>query len=286
MSMQAMTSATIGIPQQPSAPPAVDDAGTLLWVERWTDDDRVPKAAGHDLRSGYVESFWLPVLGPSSIMFLRMLAAGLEGSPSGFTLDLAEAARSLGLGHRGGRNGPMMRTLDRCCSFGATRIDNGHQLVVRSTLPALSGRQLARLPQALQDRHRTAGTEVPAPTGVEGVRNRCRTLALSLLELGEEPLAAERQLHRWRFHPAMAYESVQWAAGRLHARKSGSLPSTAQPAASPATHQRLINADLTKAGSIDAGSIDADSARASEGSSQLKQRAHPVAGATTDVETP
>lgn len=224
ITMQATTSATIGVPQHPAAPPAVDDAGTLLWVERWPTEQRSATATGHDLRSAYVEMFWLPVLGPSSVMFLRMLAAGLDHSPSGFTLDLTDAARSLGLGHRSGRNGPMMRTVDRCCSFGATRIDNGHQLVVRPALPPLSARQLARLPQSLQALHRTAGTDTPAPAGVQAMRSRCRTLAMSLLELGEDPLAAEQQLHRWRFHPAMAHQSVQWAAERLSARNAGTQP--------------------------------------------------------------
>jgi hypothetical protein len=205
-------------PARASQVSAVPDTGTLLWVERWTGDDRAPGGAVHDLRSAYVETFWLPVLGPSSIMFLRMLASGLETSPSGFTLDLNDAARSLGLGHRNGRNGPMVRTVDRCCSFGATRIDNGHQLVVRPHLPTLSPRQLARLPQSLQNRHDSAATEDVRPTGVHAARSRCQTLALSLLELGEDPLAAESQLHRWRFHPAMAFESVQWAAGRIRSR--------------------------------------------------------------------
>jgi hypothetical protein len=43
---------------------------------------------------------------------------------------------------------------------------------------------------------------------------------LSLLDLGEDVTAAERQLHRWRFHPAMAYEAVQWAAQRQRARST------------------------------------------------------------------
>ncbi|MEA2497534.1 MAG: hypothetical protein QOJ29_5445, partial [Thermoleophilaceae bacterium] len=38
-----------------------------------------------------------------------------------------------------------------------------------------------------------------------------RRLALSLLELGEDLEATERQLQRWRFHPAICHESVQWA---------------------------------------------------------------------------
>jgi hypothetical protein len=37
-------------------------------------------------------------------------------------------------------------------------------------------------------------------------------LALSLLELGEDLEEAERQLLRWRYHPALAREAVVWAA--------------------------------------------------------------------------
>ena len=40
---------------------------------------------------------------------------------------------------------------------------------------------------------------------------RARRLALSLLELGEDVEATERQLHRWRFHPIAAREATAWA---------------------------------------------------------------------------
>jgi hypothetical protein len=43
------------------------------------------------------------------------------------------------------------------------------------------------------------------------MRERARRLALTLLELGEDLETTERQLHRWRFHPAVAYEAVRWA---------------------------------------------------------------------------
>ena len=43
------------------------------------------------------------------------------------------------------------------------------------------------------------------------MRERARGLALSLLELGEDPATAEQQLHRWRFHPAVAHEAMRWA---------------------------------------------------------------------------
>jgi hypothetical protein len=50
------------------------------------------------------------------------------------------------------------------------------------------------------------------------MRNRSRRLALSLLELGEDLEATERQLHRWRFHPAS-----------LGSRRCGRGSSTARP---------------------------------------------------------
>jgi hypothetical protein len=53
------------------------------------------------------------------------------------------------------------------------------------------------------------------------MRTRSRRLALSLLELGEDLESAERQLHRWRFHPALARESALWAWERhCQARRS------------------------------------------------------------------
>ena len=46
------------------------------------------------------------------------------------------------------------------------------------------------------------------------MRRRARQLALSLLDLGEDVEAAERQLMRWNFHPAMCREAIDWASER------------------------------------------------------------------------
>lgn len=40
---------------------------------------------------------------------------------------------------------------------------------------------------------------------------RCRRLAKSLIELGEDAKAVEAQLLRWDFDPALARESTAWA---------------------------------------------------------------------------
>lgn len=181
----------------------------VLPVRRWPDP--VIDALGHDPRSSYVERFWLGVLGPSTTWLLRLMASELEANPAGFQLDLAETAQVLGLGGRGGRHSPFMRSLTRICRFELAESRSDGTLAVRRKLPPLNRRQLVRLPPSLQAAHREwqeAALEVPA---AEQLRRRSRRLALSLLELGEDREATERQLARWKFHPSLARESAAWA---------------------------------------------------------------------------
>ena len=179
-----------------------------LAIRPWP--DAVIDSLGHDPRSAYVERFWLGILGPSTTWFLRRVAAGLEAEPAGFDLPLAETARALGLGGEG-RNSPFVRALGRCCQFELALATADGELAVRRKLPPLNRRQLARLPEALQQDHqRWQDAELHAPP-LEALRRRARRLALSLLELGEDLEAAERQLLRWRFTPALAREAAAWA---------------------------------------------------------------------------
>lgn len=185
---------------------------TTLSIRPWPDG--VIDALGHDPRSQYVEKFWLGVLGPSTTWLLRRLAAGLEDEPAGFDLQLRETALALGLGSRGGRNSPFMRALSRVCQFDLAEARPDGVLAVRRKVPPLTRRQVMRLPDALREAHDSWQTSQLDTSAVEQLRRRCRRLALSLLELGEDVDAAERQLARWKFHPAMARESAAWAWSR------------------------------------------------------------------------
>ena len=130
-----------------------------LYVEPWLDP--VIDELGHDPRSAYVETFWLPVLGPSTTWLLRHLTTRLEESPAGVELDVEETARSLGLGERLGPNAPFARTLKRCVDFGMAEWRGSFHLAVRRRLPPLARRHLRRLPESLQARHE-------APSKVHG----------------------------------------------------------------------------------------------------------------------
>jgi len=188
-----------------------------LTVRPWPDP--VIDEVGHDPRSPYVERFWLGVLGPTATWLLRRLVAGLEDSPGGFDLDLSLTASELGLGHHAGAHSPFLRSIQRCCRFGAADLADTGTLRVRRKLPPLTRAQIERLPEPLQAAHQhwSAGHLPGSTLGVEQLRNRARHLALSLLELGEDGEATERQLHRWRIHPAMAHDATAWAVARHRA---------------------------------------------------------------------
>lgn len=205
-----------------------------LTVRPWP--DAVIDQVGHDPRSPYVERFWLGVIGPTATWLLRRLAARLEESPSGFELDLATTAHELGLGARAGQGSPFVRSIARCCRFGAAEPVDDATLRVRRKLPPLTRAQIARLPEPLQAAHRT-WTEQHAPgttVAVAALRNRARHLALSLLELGEDGEATERQLHRWRIHPAMAHDATAWAVARHRAAQ--------EAAGAPSDHSAIGSA--------------------------------------------
>ncbi|MDP1793220.1 MAG: hypothetical protein Q8K63_03695 [Acidimicrobiales bacterium] len=189
--------------------PFIPATGSLS-VEPWPDP--VIDSLGLDPRSHYVETYWLGTLGPSTTWLLRRLATGLEASPGGFVLDLPSCARELGLGDKGGRHSPFARSLARLVQFEIARWQpSTTTLEVRRRVPPLNRRQVMYLPDALRASHDDwQRAQLAAPP--ETMRQRCVQLAAVLLATGEERESAERQLHQWGYHPALAYESVVLAA--------------------------------------------------------------------------
>lgn len=188
------------------------DATHTLHVTPWRDD--VVDRLGHDPRSAYVERFWLGILGPSTTLFLRHLAAGLDRSPDGFDLDLGLAAESLGLGGSNRRSQAFARAVDRSVDFKLTRREGRDGLQARRHLPPLTRGQVDRLPAPLRDEHERWTTRRPSRPPLEEARERARRLALSLFEMGCDLDRVERELHRWHHHPAVASEAANWARDR------------------------------------------------------------------------
>jgi hypothetical protein len=172
--------------------------------------DPVLDAVGHDPRSWYVETFWLPTLGPTALLLLRHLADRFETNPKGVQLAVADTAAALGLGPRDGQSSPLIRTLTRLQQFELACSDGDATIAVRTTLPPVHRRHVRRLPTALQARH-AEWVEAQASSPVDIARRRARRFALTLLMQNEPIDAVERALHAGGFHPALAHEAVRWA---------------------------------------------------------------------------
>jgi len=192
------------MPDLPLAPTV-----TSLTVRPWPDP--VIDQLGHDPRSAYVERYWLGVLGPTATWLLRRIAERLDEHPDGFELDLAATAAELGVGARGGKHAPFLRSLQRCARFGALELLGDDALRVRRKLPPLTRFQLARLPAHLQADHEGARAPATARPTVDELRERARGVALSLAADGAELREIERGLHEHGVHPALAHAAARWA---------------------------------------------------------------------------
>jgi hypothetical protein len=205
MSVRLRVPDPLGMP--PGLPPEIP-IGTSLPVRAWVDD--VYDTLGFDPRSAYVERFWLGILGPSTTWLLRRLAARFDREPGGFELPLADTARELGLGDKGGRHSPFMRAVWRCCLFDLARLDEG-TLEVRRRLPPLNRRQLQRTAESTQAAHHAWQEARLGQPAEHSDRRRARVLALTLLEVDADRSAVEQRLTTWGVHPAAAFEATEWA---------------------------------------------------------------------------
>ena len=179
-----------------------------LHIRPWIDP--VIDRLGHDPRSAYVETYWLGILGPSACWLLRRLADGMDAGPDGFDLDLPDTAAAIGLRLNGGRHAPFLRTLGRICQFRMARLSGSTTLEVRRNLPPLTLAQADHLPAALRDRHQQEQAAGRVHREADQTRG-ARHLALTLVQLGEDQNATERQLREWRFRPSLCSEVAGWA---------------------------------------------------------------------------
>jgi hypothetical protein len=179
-------------------------------IRPWADP--IIDTLGHDPRSLYAETFWLPTLGPSSLLLLRRLASCFETSPEGVELGVAETSQSLGLGAREGRNSPLRRSLNRLAQFDLACSDaTDDEFAVRTHVPPINRRHVRRLPVHLQQAHEQWATARLAEPPVEAARRNARWLALTLIQVDGDVDRVERALFAAGFHPAICRETATWA---------------------------------------------------------------------------
>ena len=99
----------------------------------------------------YVETLWLPVIGPSAMWLLRRMGGWVLACPDGLTVVLPELSESLGLGWSSGANSSLQRSMRRLIMFGLACWSDSFQVATR--VPAVSERQLTRMSPGLVRAH-------------------------------------------------------------------------------------------------------------------------------------
>ncbi len=192
-----------------TAPMDVPVTEQLLMVVPW--HDPVVDSVGYDVRSQYVELFWLNVLGPTATWILRRLVLGFDRYPLGYELDLAETASALGLSYTLGTANAFMRSLNRCVLFGVSQPTDGG-LAVRRRVPPVATRHLMRMPPHLRQAHQQ--WSLPSTRISLADLERARVLAEAMVETGDDPDAVERQLLALGVTPSAAIEATSLAISR------------------------------------------------------------------------
>lgn len=100
---------------------------------------------GHPITHPYIDTLWLPVLGPTAIAALRLIDRLAASNPDRFTLTLDQLGHRIGLA---GKAAPQRaaRTIDRLIRFHVAVTVSPDEIIVPLRLPPLSNRQLDRLP--------------------------------------------------------------------------------------------------------------------------------------------
>jgi hypothetical protein len=150
-------------------------------------------------------------LGPTALLLLRHLAHRFDRSPGGFTLDLADTSRCLGLGERPGRNSPIARSLGRIVQFDLATEQGDGVLAVRRAVPPVNRRHIRRLPPSMRDEHDAWVRSHLAESPLAAARRNARRTALLLFGLGDGRPEVEHALGTAGFNPAVAREAACWA---------------------------------------------------------------------------
>jgi len=171
---------------------------------------------GHDPRSWYSETFWLPTIGPTCLLLLRRMADGFDRNPDGFVVAASAIASALGVSESTSPNAPLQRSIRRLEQFSLLVRDpsDPNGVLIRRYLPSINRKHIRRLPEAVRAlHHEWAEAQLTRPVH-ETARGHARRVALCLLGEGDSPDLTERSLARIGFSDDLTRDAISWAMRR------------------------------------------------------------------------
>lgn len=131
------------------------DPATVAWLHKHDPLPVVgiwprPATVAHGATSGYLEHYWLPLLGPTPVLAYRRLTDYLTAWPTGYRLALGAFAAEMGIG-----SSKVHAVLARLINYGLAtdRVGTTASLAVRLWVPELTPAALERLPAHMRSGH-------------------------------------------------------------------------------------------------------------------------------------
>jgi hypothetical protein len=119
----------------------------VVTVTKWS--DRVVETLGYPMDAEYVETFWLPIIGPTATWLARRLAQ-IAANDAPTPVPLVPLAAAIGISDaKLGKNDTISKAITRLRVFGIVRFD-GDTLEARTHLAGLTYMQAQRLPRHLR----------------------------------------------------------------------------------------------------------------------------------------
>ena len=185
-------------------------------------------AAGVDARSRYVDHYWIPTLGPTAVCLIRILMRMI--ARRGETVEVRAEQLSELLGLRPDGDAALGAALGVLADADLVTVADDGVLEVSGRFPHLTDDQIAHLPPALADAHRSPGS-LAAAAAVDGVDRvhafgphaRALSLAATIDEILVNPgLDAGQLAMRWQHVIRLAEEArddavLDWAPSDLEA---------------------------------------------------------------------
>lgn len=194
---------------------------STLRIQAWPDPPHVGPAI--EVRSRYADHFWVPVIGPTAMGLLRVLARQVGHRDGPISVQVGHLVSELGVDPTTGRF-EIERALVRLLDHGLMTMDGDRPLQVRVDLPYLSQIQVEQLAPHIAVAHRAAlvlRDSVVDDGPPESMTPRMLSLSATIDDLLSGSELDPRQLaYRWQHVMRLAEEArdealLDWASPDL-----------------------------------------------------------------------
>lgn len=154
----------------------------------------------------YIDTFWLPLLGPTATLLLNSLMSRALYEHDQFDIELNKLSMSIGVGNREGSASPIAKNLKRLSDFGLLSKHN-EKYYVPTSIDTIEENHLRKLNSALQLEHKKWLVHLNADP-VSTQRQKARFVYSSLMLKSASTIKIRTALSRSGLHPSIIGETI------------------------------------------------------------------------------